>query len=789
MAVVRRGAVARKILAFSIAAVAVAAAALPATAAANHSVQDQVSKGQIGGNGAFHAGYRGTSTDGSTVFFTTDERLSTDDTDGVNDVYRRSGGLTTLISIGPDGGNGAIPADFDGTSADGTRVFFHTRESLLTTDSDATLDLYERSGATTTIKSQGNAGGNAAQDVFYTGSSTTGDRVFFVSYEKLTSDDGDSNRRDVYQHSSMSPGLGGTTTLLSTSSLAGGAFGADYSGASSDGTHVFFATDEALTTEDTDGSVRDIYERVGSTTTLVSTGPAGGGAALEAFFGGTTPDGARVWFQTSEKLVAGDTDGPPGNGCPDANNNPTEPCSDVYERSGGTTTTLVSTSSTSPNGAYKADFTGASQDGTRVFFTTDEPLVSSDTDNGCPDQVGNLVNKCIDVYERTASTTNFVSTSSTNPQSAKNASFATASQDGSRVFFSTQEKLVPADTDNATDIYERTGGTTSQVSTGPTGGNGTSSSGFLAASADGTRVFFQTFEALNSFDTDSGWIDIYERFAGSTTLISTGPASPNIAQNAEFAGNTSDGTRVFFNTLEPLLASDTDTYQDVYSAFGSASSFPRPASATPLRVPFVLAYNSCVAPNSTHTPPLNLPACTPPVRSSTELTMGIAKSSGFAKIRVLPGNLATPEDEADISISIFASDVRRASDGLDYTGQLIQTSAMRLTDQANGTTQEGIGTIQDFEFSAPVDCVATPQPDPQIPNTRGSNCSTDTTVDALVPGAAKEGKRMVMSLQSIELLDLGPDGIMTPPPPGLGCPPRCGSGDEKPFMVEGVFTP
>ncbi len=778
MAVVRRGAVARKILAFSVAAVAAAAAAWPATAAANHSVQELLSTGPTGGNGTFHAGFRGSTSDGATVFFTTNEKLVSGDTDNFNDVYQRSGGVTTLLSVGPSGGNGAIAADFDGASADGSKVFFHTRESLVAADTDSQLDLYQRSGGTTTILSQGTAGGNGPDEVFYTGASTTGDRVFFVTYEALVAADTDSNRRDVYQSS------GGTTTLISTGPSSGGPFGADFEAASDDGTHVFFVTDEALVAGDTDGSNRDIYERVGSTTTLVSTGPTGGGAGLPAYFGDTSPDGTRVWFQTGEMLVAGDTDG----GCPDANGNPTEPCADIYERSGGTTT-LISTSSTSTNGPYSAGFGGASQDGTRVFFTSDEPLVSSDTDNGCPNGVGSPVLKCIDVYERSAGTTTLVSTSPTSPNSAKHASFADSNDSGSRVFFTTQESLVTGDTDSAADIYERSGGATSQVSTGPAGGNASASAGFLAASTDGTRVFFQTLEALTSFDTDAGWFDIYERSAGATTLISTGPASPNGVHNAEFSGNTADGTRVFFNTTEPLLASDTDAYQDVYVAIASASSFPRPASATPLRVPFVLAYNSCVAPNSTHTTPLNLPACTPPVRASTELTMGIAKSSGFAKFRVLPGNPATPEDEADISISIFASDVRRASDGLDYTGQLIQKSAMRLTDQANGTTQEGIGTMQDFEFSALVDCVATPQPDPQIPNTRGSNCSTDTTVDALVPGAAKEGKRMIMSLASIELLDLGPDGSATPPPPGLGCPPRCGSGDEKPFMVEGVFTP
>ena len=42
-----------------------------------------------------------------------------------------------------------------------------------------------------------------------------------------------------------------------------------------------------------------------------------------------------------------------------------------------------------------------------------------------------------------------------------------------------------ADTDTAIDVYERSGGQTTLVSTGPTGGNGTFHAFFAGASADG----------------------------------------------------------------------------------------------------------------------------------------------------------------------------------------------------------------------------------------------------------------------------------------------------------------
>ena len=52
---------------------------------------------------------------------------------------------TALVSTGPDGGNGAFNAVFRGASQDGTKVFFHTFESLVSGDTDSSQDVYERS--------------------------------------------------------------------------------------------------------------------------------------------------------------------------------------------------------------------------------------------------------------------------------------------------------------------------------------------------------------------------------------------------------------------------------------------------------------------------------------------------------------------------------------------------------------------------------------------------------------------------------------------------------------------
>ena len=72
-------------------------------------------------------------------------------------------------------------------------------------------------------------------------------------------------------------------------------------------TRSFFQTAEQMVAADTDSSV-DIYERAGSTTTLISTGPAGGNGAFDADFYDASKDGSRAVFETNESLVSADTD-------------------------------------------------------------------------------------------------------------------------------------------------------------------------------------------------------------------------------------------------------------------------------------------------------------------------------------------------------------------------------------------------------------------------------------------------------------------------------------------------
>ena len=444
------------------------------------------------------------SADGSRVFFSTSESLSAADTDTATDIYERSGGQTMLVSGGST--TSTIIPTFGGASADGTRVFFTTTEKLIPADTDSLNDVYERSGGQTTLVSTGT---NTALASF-NGASADGTRVFFSTADKLTPDDADTGT-DVYERS------GGQTTLVSVSTGPPSAAFVTFNGASADGTHVFFSTAEKLTPDDAD-TLSDIYERFGGQTTLVS------GAANTGFvpnFAGASADGTRVFFTTSEQLSAADSD----------------TTSDVYERSGGQLT-LVSTGTANTIAAFR----GISADGTRVFFSTTEQLSAADTDTNS------------DVYERSGGQTTLVSTGTANTD----ASFRGASTDGTRVFFDTTESLSAADTDTAKDLYERSGGTTRLVSVGVAN----TTANFVGASADGSRVFFDTTESLNAADTDTA-VDIYERDGETTRLVSGGSAPTT---DAFFRAVSADGTRVFFTTTESLSIADTDTATDIYKS-------------------------------------------------------------------------------------------------------------------------------------------------------------------------------------------------------------------------------
>lgn len=193
--------------------------------------------------------------------------------------------------------------------------------------------------------------------------------------------------------------------------------------------------------------------------------------------------------------------------------------------------------------------------------------------------------------------------------SAVNGSFSQigSSKDGTRVWFAT-DTAIPGtgDADTANDLYEWRQGQPLRLLSGSGQHDGVS---FLAASADGSRVFFSTPEAIaGTGDTDNGIPDIFMASGGQIQLISD-PAGYGtfygisadgskiffantdatsgvatlvvkdvVAGTSHLLGNSAypfgacginaAGTRALFGTTAPLLAADTDSELDLYEWMG-----------------------------------------------------------------------------------------------------------------------------------------------------------------------------------------------------------------------------
>jgi hypothetical protein len=542
-------------------------------AAAQHNVLELVTTGPNAGNPSVaHIAPPRSSADGRHVFFDTRESLVTEDQDscqdpsgeptdppvGCLDLYERFNRSTRLVSAG---GNGPHDTRLWGIAADGSKVMFSTYESLVPQDTDGMVDVYLWSNGATRIVSQGPSGGNGpfhAEGVPRI--SRDGSRVVFVTSEALVPEDQNSCA-DVYEWS------GGSVRRVSTGSDESippppsrcdsymiNNTGADERTVSADGSHVFFYSDRPLVSEDDPGNGKDLYERSGGVTRLLSTGPTAGSRDIGSRvvdFKTASANGSRVFFWTNDPLVPEDTN----------------TLIDYYEAD-ASGIRLVAPPPVIADRSLVAEVVGVSDDGSHVFIYTRAQLSPEDTDNE------------LDVYDRYAGSYGLVTTGPVErPGGGGGLNFQgnfQLSGDGLRVFFATDEQLVPEDMDQNQDIYQRAGGITRLVTTGPASTTALPLH-LTAISADGTTAIFYTSERLVAEDTDS-FSDAYEWADGVTYLVPTGIATDN--GDVYTSGISDDGSRIFLSTTARLTPDDTDDLNDIYAA--SVNRGPRcSGAATP----------------------------------------------------------------------------------------------------------------------------------------------------------------------------------------------------------------
>ena len=510
-----------------------------------------VSIGPNGGNDTLPATYRGMSTDGKYVFFTTKERLVAADTDQEQDVYLRDlvHNATLLVSQGSAGcanegcGSGDLPASLapEGVAADGLTVYFTSQERLSNLDTDSSLDIYAaklEAGASvaveeTVLASEADPScvsgpcGNGPEAASFRGMDDFGDKMVFSTPESLSSEDGDSVA-DLYERDLST----GATELVSVPGTCPAAPCVPvFRDVSASGAHVLFETSERHS-GDTD-SVQDVYDWSGAgAPVVVSTGSPGGNGEDVARYAGSSPDGTAVYFETDEKLTAADEDAK----------------QDVYVHSGGTTELVSIGEEGRGNGPLAASFEGVSLEGApeRVFFSSEEQLTAEDSDSAQ------------DVYQREGGVTSLISVGGTG--TAAPASFAGASADGSKAFFVTTQSFSPQDTDTSQDIYRRSSAGTELVSVGQIHGNEPFAAALQAVSSNGSKAFFRTEERLTEGDVDSDF-DIYRWSEGGATvlvsaknglalepppptLLKTAPESPGASTTPAILGSSEPGTFV-----------------------------------------------------------------------------------------------------------------------------------------------------------------------------------------------------------------------------------------------------
>ena len=205
--------------------------------------------------------------------------------------------------------------------------------------------------------------------------------------------------------------------------------------------------------------------------------------------------------------------------------------------------------------------------------------------------------------------------------------------------------------------------------------------------------------------------------------------------------------------------------------------YQTPLTASPLNVSLVPLFKQAGTPgnptNASHAAPFSVGSSTPPATTAVA-HVGTA-GAGSAQMAVTPGDVNTAADEANVSFTANATDVRATSPtGPDYNPNpsgpdLTLVTKFRISDLSNGGAATDQGTLTDLDFAIPVDCATTA-------GGAGSNCSASTTADAVSPGMIKEGRSTLMQAFRVRLVDSGPDNVR-------------GNGDDRLFQQQGILAP
>jgi hypothetical protein len=557
------------------AALATCLAIIQAAAALGHAVVPQLVTTGPGDTGQrSYAEVIAASADGERAIFGSTEPMTPDDRVNGFDLFERVGQSTRLLTPPIDGllrpePEFASPLNIKlvAVSPDATRIVFASPDPWTPDDQDRALDVFAVEAGRVERISQGPAGGNAELDAGpvspghvdsrppgSAGASLDARRVLFTTRERLTEDDTDKTT-DVYARegnttTKVSPGNGEVPDEPVRPAVR-------LLGWSNDFRRVAIASPERLTADDQDDQY-DVFLVDGATTMKLSPGDGPYDAGLPAL----SDDGQTALISTNERLLPSDGDAG----------------SDIYRLVVGGGTQLVSAG---PND-FAADHIGVQSgymtpNGGAVVFTSVQRHTSDDTDDQLdtflwtPERVVKLGRGNGDTGPPVVDWS-----SGSNPPAMRAHSlysiFEGATPDASKVIVASPERMTPDDLDDRTDLFEvdtRTGDV-ERVSTGPRGGNDdvetiepdVGHGALVFFSPDGSRVMFETQEALVEEDTDQA-ADVYQRAGGVTTLLSLAPEG-SIPAPARWVTGSVDGSVAYIRTQEQLTQDDRNRRSDDY---------------------------------------------------------------------------------------------------------------------------------------------------------------------------------------------------------------------------------
>ncbi len=241
---------------------------------------------------------------------------------------------------------------------------------------------------------------------------------------------------------------------------------------------------------------------------------------------------------------------------------------------------------------------GASEAGSYLYFVASGALAPGATSQEC--QIGNPATGCNLYIWHAGDGITFIARLASGDEEGGSVAHnwvegyylrtARVSPDGRHVIFMSEAPLTSYDNAGAQEIYEYSVGSAGPVcvSCNPDGAKPVGSSSIPGAtqyehesgsavyapralSADGSRVFFNSTDALSSADTNNNQ-DVYEwespnsgscgQPAGCVSLISQGTSS----EGSTFLDASESGGDVFFTTRQPLTPGDTDQQVDIYDA-------------------------------------------------------------------------------------------------------------------------------------------------------------------------------------------------------------------------------